>query len=231
MNETAAPSGLLRQLRRPVILKQLAEVVALVVTAAIIVSMINGGYSTPAQVQLRPYDGVTLYRGLFFGTGPVVSKLPTLSKVAPYFPAEYKNLEGPITNYIKKKDPAYFDKFADDIQSGDRVRVAAAIKRTNQIQKEALIEVTKNSRTPIASQVRRIATTRVPAGEPEPENDANVAVEVVVWVALFVAIVVWLVAEKTPPTELKGLRFEQYVNEITTSLPKNQRPTVREARP
>src|SRR5262249_12647774 len=181
------------------------------------------------QVTQRPYDGITIYRGLFFGSGPVVNKIPSLRKVAGYYPPEYKALEGPITNYIKKKDPNYFVTFAADIQSGDRARVAAAIRRTNQLQREALLEVTKNQQTPLAQQARRLRENPATPKEPEPENDANVAVEVVVWVALFVAIVIWLVAQPRP-TDLKGLRFEQYVDEIVRVMP-NQRATVREARP
>jgi SdpC family antimicrobial peptide len=218
-----------KQKNRRRIFGRYAAGIAVVLTVAITVSFLNGSYSVAEPVQLRPYDGLTLYRAFFFGQGPVVSKIPSLSKVARYFPTDYKNLEGPITNYIRKKDPTFFEQFGRDIQSGDRVKVSAAIRRGNRLQKEALIEVTKNSRTQFASQVRRLQSRPGPASEPEPENDANVAVEVVVWVALFVAIVIWLVAEKTPPNELKGLRFEQYVDEIVRTMPRTG--AVREARP
>ena len=231
MIESATLHALLKS-KRTVIAKRIAEAIAIVVAIAIMFTLINGGYSTPAQVRIeRPYDGVTIYRGLFFGNGPVVSKLPTLRKVAGFYPPEYKALETPVINYIKSKDPTYFDKFAADMQSGDRARVADAIKRTNQLQKEALLAVTKNQRSTLAQQVQRLKVNPAPASEPEPENDANVAVEVVVWVALFVAIVIWLVAPQARPTELKGLRFEAYVDEITRAMPKYQRAPVREARP
>jgi SdpC family antimicrobial peptide len=209
-----------------------SSVLALLLATALVISLINRTPSVTAQKIAKPYDGLTIYRGLFFASGPVASKVPTVTKSAKYLPAEYKAMESQIITYIRTKDPAYFERFGQEMQSGDRVRVADAIKKTNLLQKEALLSLTKNSRTSFATQVQRLkdpeAVRRSSKAEPdEPENDANVAVEAVVWVALFVVVFIWLVAPKTA-TELKGLKFDQYVDEVVRAVPKAQ---LREAMP
>ena len=229
MKESAPQSKSTRQ-KRSTIFRRVSSGIAVVLAVAVTVSLVNSAHSVQAPVQGAPYDGVTLYRGLFFASGPVASKIPTIRKVAPYLPADYKNLESQIIKYIQAKDPSYFDRFANEIQSGDRVKVANAIVRTNKLQKEAVLEVTKGSKAQFASQVRRLnnpSMTR--ASDPEAENDANVAAAVEVWLALVVAIagfiVVAFVLLKTKPAELKGLKYEQFVDEIVRAVPR-ARPSV-----
>jgi len=165
------------------------------------------------KVQPRPYDGKTLYEALFFASGPLATKIPTVQKAAPYFPAEYKSLEPSIEKYILANNPTFFQNFANDIQSGNRVRVAAAIKSANVQQRAALIAVTKDSKTPLGTRVRTLGSAPEPD---EPENDANVAVEVLVWV--LVLVVAFL--ETPRPTELSGLTFDTYIDEIVRAVPK-----------
>ncbi len=207
---------------RATFFKRLSGGLAILLALAMSISLISRVYSVPQRVQVRPYDGVTLYRGLFFASGPVAGKISTLGKVSRYFPPEYKSLENPIIKYIQEKDPKFFDRFAQEIQSGDRVRVAAEIRSTNKLQREALLAVTKNSTTPFALKARRLVNPT--EKEPEAENDANVAIEVLVFVLVFV-VAFWA----APPDELKGLTFERYVDEIVRAVPRM--PAVREARP
>lgn len=205
---------------RATLLRRLSSVLAVILAGALTVSFINSVYSGQESVQVRPYDGVTLYKALFFASGPVASKIPTIQKGAPYLPAEYKRLESQIIRYIQEKDPKFFDNFAKDIQSGDRVRVAEAIKRTSKLQRVALLEVTKNTQAPFATQVRRLRVQQEP--EPEAENDANVAIEILVFVLIFVTV--FWESPKSRPSELKGLNFERYVDEITRAVPKARSP-------
>jgi SdpC family antimicrobial peptide len=209
----SAPQSESKHQQRATAFRRLSCGVVVVLGVALAVSFINRVYSVPEPVQARPYDGVTLYRGLFFASGPVAGKIPSIGKVASYLPAEYKNLEGQIIKYIQGKDPNYFVGFAKEIQSGDRVRVAAAIKKTNKLHREALIETTKNSNTQFASQVRRLKDQP----EPEPETAKDVATIVCLYVPIVVGSAV---ATKAPPNELKGLSFERYVDEIVRTVPK-----------
>src|SRR5438874_2004172 len=91
--------------------------------------------------QNPPLDGVTLYRALFFGSGPLADKIPTVAKVRPFLPPDYVSLQDPMIDKIQAKDPNFFKTFATEIQSGDHLRVAAAILNANKIQRDALIEV------------------------------------------------------------------------------------------
>jgi SdpC family antimicrobial peptide len=206
--------------------------VAVILVLSLAVPVAGWGQEAPRSAKTAPYDGQTLYRALFFGTGPLVKKIPTLSTASRYLPADYKALQGPAIKYIQAKDPAFFPNFAGEIQSGDRVKVAAAIRNANVIQKEALVAVTKESNTRIASSIRRMTTEAPREKEPEAENDANVAIEVVVWVA--VLVVVLLFWEQPPPAEVKGLSFERYVDEIVRTVPKTSvvaRPEVLRPKP
>src|SRR5882724_12117061 len=215
MNENSL-IGPSRHPNRATIIRRLSSGLALLLALAVTITFIDRAYSVPAEVQRTPYDGLTLYRGLFFASGPVARKVPTIQKAAPYLPAEYKKLEGQITKYILSKDPKYFDNFANDIQSGDRVRVGEAIRRTSKLQREAMLAITQKSRTNFATNVGRLREER----PPEAENDGNIAVEVVVFVLLFVTIF-WN-SPKSRPNELKGLSFDRYVNEIVTAVPKSR---------
>ena len=184
------------------------------------VSSINRVAPVSEHVQASPYDGVTLYRGLFFASGPVATKIPTLRKAAPYFPAAYKSLEGQMINYMRQKDPTFFDRFAREIQSGDRVRVAEALRSTNKLQKQAVLEATKNSRTPFAVEVRRRST--ILRADPETDKDKDIALVVVTDkdIAIVLIYVITDIPVAETPTELKGLKFEQYVDEVVRTVPR-----------
>lgn len=187
----------------------------------LVFAVVNHGVSTAQRTAQRTgqfqYDGITLFKGLFFASGPVPSRIPTLGRVAPYFPSEYKNLESQVIRSIQGKDPTFFDRFAGDIQSGDRVRISAAIKEGNKLHRQTLLEITKGSRTPFASQVRGLAALRESDPEPSPEPAKDVGVIV----CLYVPIVVSAVTVKLPPNLQKGLSFERYVDEIARGLARN----------
>lgn len=223
MNE--AESGHRSQARPTWRRKWLYEGVASLLLILLVFAVVNHGVSTaqrPAQRaeqrtgQLQ-YDGITLFKGLFFASGPVPSRIPTIGRVAPYFPSEYKNLESQVITSIQRRDPTFFDRFAGDIQSGDRVRISAAIKEGNKLHRQTLLEITKGSRTQFATQVRGLAALRESDPEPSPEPQKDVGVIV----CLFVPIVVSAVTVKLPPNLQKGLSFERYVDEIARGLARN----------
>lgn len=201
------------QPRRSMIIARLRNGLAVLLALALTGTVINRVYSVPPAPPAVPYDGLTLYRALFFGVGPLAAKIPTIRKSAPYFPAEYKSLEGEMTKYIQRKDPKFFERFAGDIQSGDRVKVAAAIKSANKLQRESLFAVAKNSNTQFASQVRRVSD------QPQPQPTPELITDVVI-IILDIGIILANVTTKTLPDALKGLSFERYVDEIVHAVPK-----------
>ncbi|HUQ34668.1 MAG TPA: hypothetical protein VM095_21295 [Pyrinomonadaceae bacterium] len=200
--------------------------IAVVLVLALSVTSLNQVYSISEQAQTAPYDGITLYRGLFFASGPVVNKIATLNKASRYFTPEYKGLEGQVIKYLQGNDPTFFDNFAREIQSGDRARVAAVIRNTNKLQREALIAVTRKSRSRFASQVRQLTA------QAEPSPDTDVAKDIAIIVILYVPVITMVVAaDKAMPVEMKGLKFDQYVDEIVKAVPKMRTTPQRIANP
>src|SRR5437870_2246999 len=102
-----------------------AKFIALLLVFAI-VGTTNYGV---AQTKPETYNGETLYRGLFFASGPVAAKIPTVQRVERYLPPEYKALEDKVVQHIKSTNPTFFPNFEKEIQSGDHLRVAAAISQ------------------------------------------------------------------------------------------------------
>jgi SdpC family antimicrobial peptide len=197
---------------------RLSSVIAIVVAVAVTISVLSSG---PTPVAAAPYDGVTVYRALFFASGPLASKIPTIQKASRYLPASYKGLEAQVIKYIQTNNPKFFDNFGREIQSGDRVRVAAAIRSVRPLQKEALLAITKNQKGQFSSDVARLRVEN----PPEAENDGNVAVEVLVFVVLFVTV--FWESPKNGKMALQGLTFDRYVDEVVRAVPRS--PQVKSA--
>ena len=64
-------------------LRRLTSLIAVVLAVALASTLINRVYSIPLEAPAAPYDGVTLYRALFFASGPVAGKIPTIQKKRP----------------------------------------------------------------------------------------------------------------------------------------------------
>jgi SdpC family antimicrobial peptide len=162
----------------------------------------------------QPHDGVTLYRGMFFASGPVGGQIPTIRRVGPLLPAEYKALEPQAIQYIQAKDPRFFDEFAREIESGNHVRVANEIRRATAVHRQTMRAITSNSNSELAKHLRLTATL-----ESEPDNlDGPVVFVVVVVVAV---LLFW--AQPMGPM-LQGLTFDRYVDEVVRTFPAARPP-------
>jgi SdpC family antimicrobial peptide len=199
-------------------LEHFRRLVAAALSVALIFTAVGNGQIVKAPATSAA-QGQTLYKALYFGDGPLAAKINTVKKISTLLPADYKALEGSMITYIQKNNPTFFATFATEMQSGDRVRVAAELKAAYPIQKQAMVAVTKTSQTPYAKQVQQMVTSKKLAAEPsEPENDANVDVEAVV--ILFVLVLIAVVWLQRPPTELNGVTFDSFVDEIVRAVPK-----------
>ncbi len=96
-----------------------------------------------AEAAELPYDGDTLFRGVFFAAGPVAKLLPEIwrnPEVAAYFeqarpavPAEQAAASiDQIVGALNAQDPAFFGRFASDMQSGNRVRISQAFQEARE---------------------------------------------------------------------------------------------------
>ena len=75
------------------------------------------------------HDGEAVFRGLFYGEGPVAARLPELTRGAPRrleTPQAARVREGVLAR-LRAQDPAFLDRFAAAVQSGSHLRVARAL--------------------------------------------------------------------------------------------------------
>jgi SdpC family antimicrobial peptide len=173
---------------------------------------------TPSNAQAPRHDGATLFRGLFFGTGPIAAQIPTIRKVAPHLPVEYRQLEDQVVRHLQTQDPNFFPQFAKELQSGDHVRVAKELRRARQLNVDAVLALTKNSQSDFAKALRQhMAEERAGTSKVGRDTD-NVAVVAVAVAAVAVIVVFFLWAKPPVDAEFRGLTFERYVDEIVRTL-------------
>ncbi|GAA1840237.1 sporulation delaying protein family toxin [Actinomadura bangladeshensis] len=79
----------------------------------------------PATVQTARFSGEDLFRGLFFGQGPVATTFPDITHQQQ---ARVRtDVVNELVSLMSESDPAFFSRFAADIRSGDRYRIRSAL--------------------------------------------------------------------------------------------------------
>jgi len=81
----------------------------------------------PTSQKHERYDGKTLFRGFFFGAGPVGKVFPELFKNVKETPESAKKEEAWMEK-INKSDPAFFQRFGEMMYSGKRIAVERALE-------------------------------------------------------------------------------------------------------
>jgi SdpC family antimicrobial peptide len=79
----------------------------------------------------HPYDGETLFNGLFLATGPIADLFPELWSRIELTDQQTQEIAGyaaQFSAHIKNVDPSFYERFAKEIQSGDRLRIAGAVE-------------------------------------------------------------------------------------------------------
>jgi SdpC family antimicrobial peptide len=120
--------------------------------AALLASlMLYMGCAVPATAQqpnLR-YDGETIFRGVFLDDGPVTKLFPEIWEnptvvgyrdQAVQAGSEEQAAAGQqaLIAALRAQDPTFFDRFGKEMQSGDRIRIKAAMTEArNRLIKEA----------------------------------------------------------------------------------------------
>ncbi|MBZ3766589.1 hypothetical protein COJ91_00070 [Bacillus thuringiensis] len=84
----------------------------------------------------QQYDGETIYRGLFFGEGPVAKLFPEiwsedLTKQANT--TEAKKVSEFLTEKINEVDPNYFNELKAAVYSGDNIKIQEAFGKGGQL--------------------------------------------------------------------------------------------------
>jgi len=216
-----------------------APVTVIAQRPAAVAQQANRSLVTPAS-----HDGELIFRGFFFLSGPIPARVAALQRIERYVPADYKALERPVIRNITATHPGFFEKFAEEMKSNDHVRVAAALKDAQEIQRTALLDVTKGSTRKFDKDLRvaldrGLSVKTRPKGVPQlsqPDVDSlsdvdnNVAFEIVTFVALVVLVVILAMAKDPQAQALKrGLNFERVVDQVVTAMPaiNQQLPTLR----
>lgn len=87
-------------------------------------------------------DGETIFRGIFFGKEPVAGLFPELWRklpnVEPGEAARLAELENQIIERMKSLDPSFFDRFREDMTSGNHLRIDEGLKEAASLFVEAL---------------------------------------------------------------------------------------------
>jgi SdpC family antimicrobial peptide len=190
--------------------------VTLAVVATALLVAVSGpiaqAATRPAPAQRAVYDGESLLRGLFFGQGPVAQQHPELA-LTRVEGADAKAMTDRLVADVKRQDPRFPARFAVEVQSGDRVRVRAAVSEAADLLRQAVTRaygVTPESR---AASVQGNATLIA----------ALIAAAAVV---LWVYVAIYVVndeqdAERVPAGLDPGassLKTEVWVDEVTTTL-------------
>lgn len=187
--------------------------------ALVIVGVLVFGAAAPAAAATREsgpsaglaarYDGQSVLRGLAFGQGPVAERFSEFQGLRAPSPPELAVMEL-IIGDIGEHHPGFFDTFASDMQSGNRVRIRQAIV----VASEALMSALRNLNA-VASGVTITCT--------------DILVFEIVLVALALAAVIVVVAGEAAvylsrvffaaaPAGASTLSRDQWVNRIALVL-------------
>ncbi|MEP6993997.1 MAG: hypothetical protein ABI968_05695 [Acidobacteriota bacterium] len=189
-------------------------VASALIFALVLIGVPTGGLS---QNTTAPYDGQTLFRGLLLGAGPVGQVFPEAWEKAwslgydPDSPA-VQELQQRLMNEIAQQDPAFMTQFADDVQSGDHLRIQRAIG---------------DAGTRLLNQIEQ---DRLGNPRPVPQEETFIWLVVMVAVAAIVAALVAVVVVMIPVDpgtgtgdKAQGLSGEMYVNLIASRLASSPR--------
>ena len=120
-----------------------SSAVAIVTAIALLVYTTRPQIASADTAHLKAttqYNGETLFRGLYFGEGPVASHFPEIWH-APQVEQRLSSVEGSeewvstkdqAVAWVRNSDPTFFQRFEQDVQSGDHIKVSRAYKEGSQ---------------------------------------------------------------------------------------------------
>lgn len=153
----------------------------------------------------QPYSGATIFRGLFFGQGPVAKIFTDL----PARPARANDRgTDAFVSLIEHKDPQFFGRFGKAMQSGDPVRIDRALRAASDMAKS------------IAADVKVDAPSHpLTAGAKPSAYSAEIVVDNQINVMDYVDLIVCLVKPPAKYSDLsKGLSRDTWISTIATRL-------------
>lgn len=152
-------------------------------------------------------DGVTLFRGLFLGSGPVAGVIPNAAGVPGNMDPLLAELETPVLDRVQDAAPDFMDRFGIAIQSGNPVLVGKAVREGSSLFREALVDELQVRDPDLAA---TLLNELAPRGE-----DVGAVAAVGVAVVIVVVFWFWFMDSKAPAGELS---WEVLVRDITTEF-------------
>jgi SdpC family antimicrobial peptide len=185
--------------------------------------LLDGGsgisFSASARaVRSVGYDGETIFRGVFFASGPVAELVPEIWDI-PHVREALRNQsearaqaaadrQNRMVAWIKGQDSLFFDRFGLDLQSGDHLRVEQALEEAGGRIREALA-------ADLGATPEEILRAPELFEADDVIIDVAVAVEVVAAAVLVVVFVLVLAQE---PGRFSSLLREMLIDAIATRL-------------
>jgi SdpC family antimicrobial peptide len=155
------------------------------------------------------YNGETLFTGLYFGEGPVAKMFPEIWE-SPQMAQQISQVQNNETwsktksqamEWVRTNDPDFFNRFEQDIQSGDHARVGLAYQQGAQKLSEF------------------VRSTGVDPSSPEARAGVGVVAVVVAAVAVVVAVYAWMYwSGRSVDGVAQGLQQDVLINTITERL-------------
>lgn len=100
------------------------------------IGLVSTGAAATTQVQeVRPasrFDGQTIFRGIFLHVGPVAELVPVVAGLPPT-PPGLEEESSLLMEAISATDPAFFDRYAAQMQSGDPLLVQQATEQAGRL--------------------------------------------------------------------------------------------------
>lgn len=91
-----------------------------------------GLQATTAGLQRR-YDGETLFRGIYFGKGPVAEALPGLGAQKTTAALASPEQQEHVVAFVQNSNPTFFTSFAADVQSGNAARLERSLASASEL--------------------------------------------------------------------------------------------------
>lgn len=158
------------------------------------------------------YDGVLIYRAVFFGKGELVRVLPSPwrdggRRTSAHNDARADRLEAAILEWVEASDPTFFTGFSTAMRSGDHLRVERMLARSSTLTERALRSV--------ADESTAITLERVTLGE---DTTGTCVVIAVVYAAVAVKVKLWVSGNERAQDAASSLSRDEVVHALATSL-------------
>ena len=129
--------------------KYLKSISSLLAFLVLLVSCTQYDSSVDDDLAINQSNGEELFKGIFFGNGPIASKLSNYAdyeNLKSQFTSEQKtafmSLQNSLIAHIKNESPEFFVNFKNSINTGNQIIIRNELKNSKEFLKNAIEEIT-----------------------------------------------------------------------------------------